>query len=240
MADTENTAKAASQPSALSQLVNLFVAPSQALDYADRHPKMWWLPLGIVLVLNAALGVWVALTMNLAAMHAMMIAAIQKAHPEHAEQAMQMISSHGRSYVMLGVLFWLIVLVIIELIYALYLFLADKIFSADSRGFGRWFSFTTWTWLPIALGYIAAMVAWGVSNHSGAFMQGDVTSLNALFFHLKPGDKLFKLTQFSILQFWVIGLVTYGLKRWCRHGTGKALTVALIPYIVVYGLIFLL
>ncbi|MGA7965782.1 MAG: YIP1 family protein [Gammaproteobacteria bacterium] len=240
MTDTENTADAGSQSSALSQLANLFVAPSQALDYADHHPKMWWLPLGILLLLNAAIGIWVALTINLAAMHAMMVAAIKKANPEHAEQAIRLISNHGRGYVILGVVIGLIALVFIELIYALYLFLADKIVSADSRSFGRWFSFTTWTWLPISLAYIAAMIAWGVSSHSGAFAQGDVTSLNALFFHLQPQDRLFKLAQFSILQFWVIGLVVYGLKRWCRHGTGKAVTIALIPYIVVYGLIFLL
>lgn len=227
------------KPSALAQVINLFVTPGQALDYADRHPKMWWLPLGIVLALNAALGVWVAFTMNLTALHAMMVAAVKKANPEHAEQAIQMISNHGRGYVLLGVFIGLIVLVIIELLYALYLFLADKIFSADSRGYGRWFSFTTWTWLPLSLAYIAAMIAWAVSSHGGAYMQGDVTSLNALFFHLKPGDHLFKLAQFSILQFWVIGLLTYGLMRWCRHGMAKALGIALLPYIVVYGIMFL-
>lgn len=239
MADTENTAEATSEPSALSQLANLFVAPSHALDYADRHPKMWWLPLGIVLVLNAVLGVWVALTMNLAAVHAMMVAAIRKSNPEHAQQAIQMISNHGRGFFLLGVIGGLIGLVVVELIYALYLFLSDKVFSADSRGFGRWFSFTTWTWLPISLAYIAAIIAWAVSNHAGSMGHGDVTSLNALFFHLKPGNSLFKLAQFSLLQFWVIGLVTYGLKRWCRHGTGKALAIALIPYIVVYAIMYL-
>ncbi len=239
MTDTENSAATASKPSALSQLINLFVAPAQALDYADRHPKMWWLPLGITLVFNAALGIWVVLTMNLAAWREMMIQLVGKANPDHAAQAIQLISQHGRGYLMLGTIVGLAGLVIIELLFALYLFLADKIFSADSRGYGHWFSFTTWVWLPIVLGSIAAMIAWTMSNHGGDLTQIDVTTLNALFFHLKPGDHLYKLAQFSIFQFWVIGLVAYGLKRWCRHGTDKALVIALVPYVVVYGIIFL-
>ena len=239
MTDTENNAPEESQGSAFSQLVNLFVAPGQALDYADRHPGMWWLPLGVTLLFNAVLGVWVALTINMSAVHAMMIAAIRKSNPEHAQQAIQMISSHGRGYILIGVVFGLIFLAVVELIYALYLFLADKLASADSRGYARWFSFTTWTWLPLTLAYIAGIVTWAVVSHNGGFNQADITSLNSLIFHLQPGNPFYKLAQFSILQFWVIGLVTYGLKRWCRHGTAKALTITLLPYIVVYGILYL-
>lgn len=240
MTDTETNTPADSRGSAFSQVLNLFAAPGQALDYADRHPKMWWLPLGITLLFNAALGVWVALTININALHAMMVAAIRQHNPEHAQQAIQMISSHGRGYVLIGVVVGLTFLTVVELVYALYLFLADKLFSADSRGYGRWFSFTTWTWLPIALAYIAGMVTWAFVSHNGGFNQADITSLNSLIFHFQQGSPFYKVAQFSVLQFWVIGLVTYGLKRWCRHGTGKALVVTLLPYIVVYALLYLL
>ncbi|MGH8427216.1 MAG: YIP1 family protein [Gammaproteobacteria bacterium] len=224
--------------SAVAQLGNLFVAPAQALDYADRRPGMLWLPFGITLALDLALGVWVSLTMNLAAFHAMIIQAMSKANPEHASQAIQMITQHGRGYLLIGAIVGVVGLAIIELLFALYLFLCDKLFSADSRGYGRWFSFTAWTWLPISLGLIAAMIAWAVTSH-GTGTPPDVTSLNSLIFHFEPGDRYYKLAQFSILDFWVIGLVAYGLTRWCRHGVGKALAIALAPFVVVYGIIFL-
>lgn len=238
MNQTNPEPETTSKPSALAQVVNLFVAPGQALDYARQKPGMWWLPLGIVLVLQAVMAVWVALTINIAAWRQMMVETAARANPEHAQQAIQMITQHGRSFLMFTMLAGLIGMVIIELLYALYLFLADKLFSADSRGFGQWFSFTAWTWLPVSLGIIASLIAWALSNKSGHLDQLDVTNLNTLFFHVKPGSHLFRVAQFSLLQFWVIGLTTYGLKRWRNHGTGKALAVALAPYVVIYAIMY--
>jgi len=240
MADTQTNTPDESKGSAFSQVINLFVAPGQALDYAREHPGNWWLPLGIVLALQAVMAVWIALTININAWHQMMAQAMAKANPEHAQQAIQMLSSHGRGYLMVVMLMGLIGTVIAELLYALYLFLADKVFSADSKGYGKWFSFTTWTGLPVALGIMASIIAWGLSSKTGSLEHLDVTNLNSLVFHFHQGSPFYKVAQFSILQFWVIGLVTYGLKRWCRHGTGKALAIALLPYIAVYGILYLI
>lgn len=227
-----------SKPSALAQVVNLFVAPGQALDYARERPGMWWLPLGIVLALQAVMGVWVALTMNMAAWRQMMVETISRANPDHAQQAIHMVTQHGRGYLLFGMLIGLVGMVIIELLYALYLFLADKLFSASNQGYGQWFSFTTWTWLPVSLGLIASIIAWALSDKSTHLMQMDVTNLNTLLFHLKPGSHLFRIAQFSVLQFWVIGLVAYGLKRWRGHGTAKALAIALAPYVAIYAIMY--
>lgn len=227
--------------SVFAQLANLFVAPAQALDYADRRPQMLWLPLGVNLSVSAALGILFALTVNLAAWRAAMVRIAAAANPEAASRVAEFYTQHGRGMLLAqfaggGV----IGLAIIELLFALYLFFADKLFSADSRGYGRWLSFTAWTWLPLTVGYIASIIAWALSSHSSNFGSVDVTTLNSLFFHLPMTSRYHRLTQFSILQFWIIGLTAFGLKRWCRHGTGKALAIALAPYIVVYGIMFLL
>lgn len=227
----EQTASA----SVFAQLANLFVAPGQALDYADRRPKMLWLPFGVTLLGNALLSFWIAFTMSLPGWRAMMMQIVARTHPEAAGR----FAHAGRGYLIIGAVGGIVVIAVVELVYALYLFMADKLFSADSRSYGRWFSFTAWTWLPIVLAYVAGMIAWGLSGHGASLTPGDVTSLNALFLHLKPGSPYFRLAQFSVLQFWVIGLVTYGLRRWCGHGAGKALAIALVPYVLVYGVTFL-
>ena len=232
MTDTETTAQADSQSSALSQLINLFVAPSQALDYADRHPKMWWLPLGITLLFSIALGVWFMLTVNINAWHAMMVHVLSQSHPE----AVSRVAHMGRGTLLFGVIGGAIAIVVIELLYALYLFLTDKLFSASNQGYGRWFSFTTWTWLPISLAYIAGMIAWAFANHSTDLRLSDITSLNSLLFHFSPASHFFAATQFSVINIWVIALVTLGLQRWRGHGTGKAIGIAIAPYVVYYGI----
>lgn len=229
------TEESRSNASALAQLGNLFVAPAQALDYADRRPKMLWLPFALTLVANAILGFWIALTMSLPGWRAMMIHIVARTRPEAAGR----LADAGRGYLIIGAAVGIAVVAVIELVYALYLFLADKLFSADSRSYVRWFSFTAWTWLPVVLAYIAGMIAWGLSAHGASLTPGDVTSLNVLFFHLGPASPYYRIAQFSILQFWVIGLVTYGLMRWCRHRAGKAFAIAVAPYVVVYGIMFL-
>lgn len=239
MADTETTAETAGKPTLLSQLANIFVAPGQALDYVRSNARSWWLPLGILLVFTAAFSLWWALTVNLEAYHMAQMQMLTHLHPESAGKYGQYIMHQGRGALMIGVAASLVVIVIIELVYALYLFLADKVFSADSKGYGQWFAFTTWTALPSVLATIAGMIAFAVSHKTG-LRPTDVTSLNELFFHLNPGDGLYKLGQFSLLSFWVIGLVTYGLRRWCNHGTGKALSIAVAPYAVVYLIIYLI
>ncbi|MGH8160836.1 MAG: YIP1 family protein [Gammaproteobacteria bacterium] len=221
---------------ALVQLGNLFAAPSQALDYAHEHAQMWWLPFVIVLGLELILGIWVAATINIQVVHAMMLQALAQSHSAHAAQAAQMISHHGRGFMMIGVVTGVVLLGIGELIFALYLFLADKLFSAANRSYGKWFSFTAWTWLPLAIAVIVGMIVWALSSHATG-MPSDPTSLNALIFHFKPTDRhLYGAAQFSLLEFWIIGLVAYGLKRWCGHSTAKAIAIALIPFIVYYAI----
>ncbi|MDN5865409.1 MAG: YIP1 family protein [Gammaproteobacteria bacterium] len=232
---SESTHESAPGGSAFAQLGNLFVAPSQALDYALEHAKMWWLPFAIVLGLQLILGIWIAVTINIDVLHAMMAQAMAQTNPEQAQQTMEVLSQHGRGFFMLMSIVGVIVLGIGEVIFALYLFLADKLFSAANRGFGKWFSFTAWTWLPLAIAIIISGIVWALSSHATG-MPTDPTSLNALLFHLESGDFGFSAARFSILQFWIIGLVAFGLKRWCGHSWGKATVIALVPYIVYYGL----
>ncbi len=240
---TEPTDEAAPRPaggSALAQLGNLFVAPAQALDYAHDHAGKWWLPFAIVLGLQLILGIWIAATINIQVVHAMMLQALAQSHSEHAAQAAKVISQHGRGFMMIGIVTGVIFIGIGELIFALYLFLADKLFSAANRSYGKWFSFTAWTWLPLAIAIIIGMIVWALSSHASGMPQ-DPTSLNALIFHFKPTDRHpYSAAQFSLLELWIIGLVAYGLKRWCGHSTAKAIVIAVIPFVVFYAIKYFL
>jgi hypothetical protein len=235
MTDTDATVnEPVKNPTALAQLDNLFLSPSRALDYAHEHAKMWWLPFCITLGLQLILGIWIAATINIKYVHAMMAHAIMLSKPEHAQQAIQMINQHGRGFFMMGMVFGVVALGIGEVIFALYLFVADKLTSAASRGYGKWFSFTAWTWLPLTIATIIAGIVWGLSSHSA--MPHDPTSLNALIFHFNPATQmsLYRVAQFSLLEIWVIALVAFGVKRWCNASTAKAIVVALIPYVAYY------
>lgn len=233
MDDTDTRPARADSP--VAQLGNLFVAPSQALDYAHERARMWWLPFAIVLGLQLLLGIWVAATINIQVVQQMMIQAVAQSNPQQAQRTIEMIQGHGRGFLMIGVVSGVIALGVGEVLVALYLFLTDKLFSPANRGFGKWFSFTAWTWLPLAIAIIIAGIVWGLSSHATG-IPADPTSLNALIFHLEPGNFGHAAAQFSILEFWIIALIAFGLKRWCGHSWARALTIALIPYIVFYAI----
>lgn len=229
----------AREDSAIAQILNLFVAPGEALDYARRHPKMWILPLGLTLAFGIAVGAWFALGVNLEAWRGEMLRLAVARNPQAASRVGETFKHFGRGYLLLtfaGSVF--IGTIIVELLYSLYLLLADKVFSTESRGYGAWFSFTAWTWLPTILGAIATLILFALSGHNLSVQQMSITSLNALFFHLKPTAPHYSAAQFSILYFWVIALMTYGLKRWAGHSTGKALAIAAAPFVVIYAILF--
>lgn len=239
MNETTGTPEAGGKQPLLAQLGNIFVDPGQALDYAHGHPGKWWLPLGILLVIQTGFLVWWGLTVDLHALHLAQVRMLTRMHPEHAAQFSHYIMHQDRGALLIStVIGGVIGIAVVELLYALYLFLADKLFSADSKGYGHWLSFTAWVWLPLTLAVVANIVTFGISSRMSV-NPTDVTSLNTLFFHLKPWNAHFKVTQFSILQFWVIGLAVFGLKRWRNHGTGKALAIAVAPYVVLYLILYL-
>lgn len=235
MTDTDNGA--VKQGSALAQLGNLFVAPSQALDYAREHTKMWWLPFGITLGLQLILGIWIAATINIEYMRRMAIMAITRANPDAAQRAGDIASNITHERLMLVAVVMVAIFGVIELIFALYLFFADKLLSAANRDYGQWFSLTAWTWLPFSIGTIIAGIVWALSSHATG-TPSNPTTLNALFFHFNPAANptLYKASQFSLLGFWVIGLVAFGVKRWCGYSTLKAVVITLIPFVVFYAI----
>ncbi len=223
--------------SAITQIINLFVAPGEAFDYARKHPKMWILPLGLTLAFGIAVGVWFALGVNIEAWRGEMLRLAVAKNPQAASRVSETFKHFGRGYLLwtfTGSVF--IGTIVIELFYALYLLLADKIFSAENRSYGTWFSFVSWSWLPTIIASIVTMILFAISGVGLAATRA--TTLNALFFHLGPTTPHYGAAQFSILYFWVIALMTYGLKRWAGHSTLKALVIAAAPFVVIYAILF--
>lgn len=224
-----------------SQIINIFVAPKLALDYASNHRHSWWAPFGITVLLAIAVGVWFSLGVNLESWRETMIQMATARAPQDAAKIASIISQRGRGYLLTmyaGVAF--IGFTLTELIYALYLHLADKVLATSKRTYSEWFNFTAWVWLPKSLGYIAILITFAISPKNLAPTELDITSLNALFFHFNGSSRFFGVAHFSILYFWVIWLTAFGVQRWIGHNTVKATLVAIAPFLVVYALVFFL
>lgn len=221
-------------------LFNLFVEPSKALAYAQRRPASFIWPLSLQVTAVLALGAYYAHAVNLAWLRQTYINLIIQKNPAAAGYAANAAPASATRVFLLFGIGAALGLVIVYLVFALYLFLADKLLSADSQGYSRWFSFTTWTWLPAILGTILAGIVFALSNHRMLLQKADMTNLNNLLFHFHSGSHAAALANFSFLYFWILGLLIFGMKYWRQYSSSKALAVAIIPFIAVYAIRFAL
>jgi hypothetical protein len=65
----------------------------------------------------------------------------------------------------------------------------------------------------------------------------DMVSLNYLMLHLPASNPWTSFaSSVDLVSLWCIVLATIGLKTWTGRPTATCVTVALLPYLIVYGL----
>lgn len=128
-----------------------------------------------------------------------------------------------------------VVVGLIMAVYAGYLTFVSK-FGSEDIGFRRWFSLTAWTSIPALL---AALASWVVilSSSDGriSLQEANVLSLNNLVFQ-SEGAFATMLNSITLPQLWSLALVALGYRLWTGKSFGASLAVALIPYLLVYGI----
>jgi hypothetical protein len=119
---------------------------------------------------------------------------------------------------------------------ALYYLIASKVMGVDI-GYGKWFGFSVWTSVPRLLTLPLSALQIVTSHGRLAPEDLNMVSLNYLMFHLPlshPWASL--LGSLDLSSLWSIVLAVIGLKAWTGRSTGTCVLVALLPYVIVYGL----
>lgn len=126
---------------------------------------------------------------------------------------------------------------LITLLGAVYYVLAGKVTNVE-RSFRQWLALNCWSSLPTVLGVIpAAFVLLSADTTQIPQDALQPLSLNALFFHLAPGDPGFALlSSLSLLQFLALYLAALGVKVWSGRSWLFSLVFAGLPFVLVYGL----
>jgi Yip1 domain len=129
-----------------------------------------------------------------------------------------------------------ITMVFVFLISSLYYLLASKI-SGTAIGFKHALSLAAWSSMPLVLGTIVALVGVFTMSPQTSIESLMLTNLDPLLIQL-PIDSPWKrlASSFSFLSFWNIFLAALGWKIWGKTSWAEAITVAVIPSIVIFGL----
>lgn len=222
--------------SAFSALLDIFVAPRQALAAAREHTLWFWLPLVIGIVLALAFWAHYYFSVDFDWLVTQMLT--QSGQEMPADQMEQARAFMTPASMMIGTAVFAVAMpFIIYGINALYLFIVAKISGDEQNGYGRWFSLSVWTFFPSVLSIVAAWLNWLLASGKQMTQQNVMlTNLNSLLFHKPLSDPWAGwLGAIDLTLFWSLALLGIGVALFGNRSFGKGLTIAAAPFVVLYG-----
>ena len=218
---------------ALFDIGNVILEPTSTFVRLKDKTRAW-LPLFILIALSVGIMVWWISTLDFPWLVEHTVAAQPKATPEMraAMEKFMTPTSMMWSSVIGAVLGTLVAMAVS----ALYYLVAGKIMGVPI-GFGKWFGFSVWTSVPRLLTVPLSALQIMTSNGRLAPEDLNMASLNFLLFHLPVTHPWASLVgSMDLTMFWSIALAVLGLKAWTGRSTGTCVLVAVLPYLIIYGL----
>lgn len=221
----------ATQP--LFDIGNVILAPSPTFARLKDKPRPF-IPLLVLILLTLAVSCWYVSSLDFAWFREHMLAAQGPMKPEARAAMAQFLTpktmmwSSGAGAVLGTPLICAVV--------ALYYLLAGKVMGTGI-GYGKWFGFAVWTSIPRLL--TVPLSALQILTSGGRLAPEDMNmvSLNYLLLHVPMSSPWFGLaTNLDLSSVWSIALAVLGLKAWTGRSTAACVTVAVLPYAVVYGI----
>ncbi len=132
----------------------------------------------------------------------------------------------------LGAIFGLIVIWILQ---AGYLALVSAL-TGDGFRFANWFCLATWTSIPSLLTIVGIAITLAL-NPNGQISQMELDPLSLGNLGLRFGDSGINdaIGQFSLTQFWTMGLLVYGYRLWLKGPWLKSAIIVLLPQLLLIG-----
>jgi hypothetical protein len=218
---------------ALPDLGRVIIEPAPTFARLKEKPN-GWLPLLVSLLLSVAIMYWWTSTLDYGWFREHMIAMRPDLKPE-AQAAMAKFLSPTSMLVSTvgGAVIGTLVMIALTAVY----FLIAARMIGNQIGYGKWFAFVAWSSVPRLL--VVPLMALQIATSHGQLAPEDLNmvSLNFLVFHLPPTNHWASiLTSIDLAAFWTIALAAIGLKAWTGRPAGTCLTIAALPYVVIYGL----
>jgi hypothetical protein len=219
--------------------VALATAPASAFAELRERPRFWF-PLLLVVLATTGMVYWYYSIVDIEWLKDAMFSNnpdVQKLPEAERAQAAAMV---GRNTLLWGsVVGTLLVLPIVFLLSALYLWLAAKVTGLPRElRFRHWFAFGCWCSLPLVLSVVVAAIFLILSDSaqvSPSVMQP--LSLNELLLHRPMGSagySLFESLNIPSLLSWALMII--GVRAWSQRSWVFSTVFILLPNLVIYGL----
>ncbi len=218
-------------------MTDMVASPGKAFDQIKLHSSWFWWPLLISIVLAAGMMYYYFNWVDFSWFVEETIRAMPvEQRAEAAEPTRQFMQQGSTSWMSVGGV--VIGSFIIYAIMGVYFHLANKLTTSADLSFGQWFSFSVWANFVSIFGTLAAIAYILMSDTNQISAESlQVTSFNALFVKASVGDPWYSIaSSFSLINIWIIALMTIGYARWTGATMMKSAIVALLPWVLVFGI----
>lgn len=218
----------------MSQLINIFLEPGKV--FAELKDKPTFLvPALIVAVLTAVSATLYFLNVDAEWFSSQQLAAMAgEMSKAELEQVGKMMPG-PRTMAWFTAPMVLLTMALTYAVFAFYYWLAGKV-TGNPVSYRQGLALASWANMPMLLAAIVAIVAVYTSSPQSTFESMQLLSVDPLFVQLPMDHDWSRLAKsFSLLNFWVWFLAALGWKTWFRTGWGQALSVVMLPSVLIYG-----
>lgn len=220
----------------MAQLVDIFLQPGAVFAQQRERPTFlvpWLIVAALTVAFTLAYFMRVDPTWHLEAMFAASSADMTAAEVAQAKSVMPGAKAMG----WIGAVTAALALAVTALLTALYVFVAAKI-TGHALSYRHGLSLSAWSSMPGALGVVVALLGALTMSAQTPIESLMLTNVDPLLVDLPADHRWNKLAQgFNLLTPWTVGLMALGWRIWTRSSWLQAIVVALIPTVLVYGVI---
>lgn len=223
----------------MAKLVDIFLQPSNVFAQEREHPTFllpWLLLTGLTVAftlayfLNVDAG-WYADHMLDASRGDMTAKQIAQA---------KAVMPGARSMAIIGSVGSVVSFALIFAVMGLYFWLASKV-TGKALGYKHGLSLATWASMPALLGTVVALVGALTMSPQTGIKSLMLTHVDPLIVSVPAGQPGHRLAQNAdLLSLWTLFLSALGWRVFTRSGWAQAIAVAVIPLLVMFGILALL
>lgn len=225
----------------MSHLINIFLEPAKV--FADLKEKpTFWSPFLVVAVLMAVSTLTYFLTVDPAWFSEHQVAQMLAQNPEMTKEQIaqaQAFMPGARVAGYIAAPSSVVFMGVVMAIYALYYLLAGKV-TGNAVSYRHGLALSAWAAMPMVLNALVVIGATLTSSNQTPFESLQLLNVDPLLVQLPMDHDWSMLARgFSLINFWAWFLAALGWKTWFRTGWTQAAIVALLPSLVIYGVMAL-
>ena len=222
----------------MSQLIDIFLDPAKAWAQLKERPT-FLVPALVVTVATTLAAVLYFLHVDPVWFENYQIQAVGQEMSASELEQMKKFMPGARTLAGITALTTMLGFAVIYLLMAVYYLMAGKV-AGHAVDFRRGLALATWASMPMVVAAVVSIIGTYTSSPQTSYESLQMLSIDPLLVQLPMDHDWSRLAKsFSLINFWTWFLAALGWKTWFRTGWGQAVFVAVLPSLVIYGVMAL-